>query len=348
MKGKKFYFILAGILLVGLSTIYFFRQQREKQFLKFEAYEIASVEAQVDGLYNEDKTDILEDVSTEELESIDELLHDLKVKEYSNKNEQRLNIVESEFITAKKMNTLQVDINALFIETGIIEKNISLNEVENLEEQIIPFKEKTVYYDRNAMTLDDAKEQVKNIETARTYIENLFEEDFVRSDVTREDEEEALKLIKKIKNEDVKEELLVRAETLNLALTEAEEALALEEALAAEAAQQELEALEALEEEQYESSTESNWDANNSGSWNSSGSSWQPPSNSGSGGSTWTPSPTNPPNESTEATEPENNPSEQEDELEAPPADPVDPPENPPEDPPEETLEESQNSTNEE
>ena len=306
MKGKKFYFILAGILLVGLSTIYFFRQQREKQFLEFEAYEIASVEAQVDGLYNEDKTDILEDISTEELESIDELLHDLKVKEYSNKNEQRLNIVESEFITAKKMNTLQVDINALFIETGIIEKNISLNEVESLEEQITSFQEKTAYYDRNAMTLDDAKEQVKNIETARTYIENLFEEDFVRSDVTREDEEEALKLIEKIKNEDVRKELLVRAETLNLALTEAEEALALEEALAAEAAQQELEALEALEEEQYESSTESNWDANNSGS------SWQPPSNSGSGGSTWTPSPTNPPNQSTETTEPENNPSEQE------------------------------------
>lgn len=73
----------------------FFRQQREKQFLEFEAYEIASVAAQVGGLYNEDKLDILEDISTEELESIDELLHDLKVKEYSNKNEQRLNIVES-------------------------------------------------------------------------------------------------------------------------------------------------------------------------------------------------------------------------------------------------------------
>lgn len=221
MKGKKFYFILAGILLVGLSTIYFFRQQREKQFLEFEAYEIASVEAQVDDLYNEDKTDILEDISTEELENIDKLLNDLKVKEYSEKNEQRLDTVESEFLTAKEMNTLQIDINELFVKNGIIEKNISLNKVESLEDQVTEFQEKTVYYDRNIVTLSDAEEQIKDIEVARSYIENLFEEDFLRSDVTREDEEEALKLIEKIKNEEVREELFVRAETVSLALTEA-------------------------------------------------------------------------------------------------------------------------------
>lgn len=37
-----------------------------------------------------------------------------------------------------------------------------MNEVESLEEQTTSFQEKTVYYDRNAMTLDDVKEQVKN------------------------------------------------------------------------------------------------------------------------------------------------------------------------------------------
>lgn len=317
MKGKKFYFILTGILLVGLSTIYFFRQQREKQFLEFEAYEIASVEAQVDDLYNEDKTDILENISIEELEDIDKLLNDLKVKEYSEKNEQRLDTVESEFLTAKEMNTLQIDINELFVKNGIIEKNISLNKVESLEDQITGFQEKTVYYDRNVVTLSDAGEQIKDIEVARSYIENLFEEDFLRSDVTREDEEEALKLIEKIKNEEVREELFVRAETVNLALTEAEEALALEEALAAEAAQQELEALEVQETEQYESSTDSSWGANSSGSWNNSGSSWQPPSNSGSDGSTSTPSSTDPPSQQTETPGTENNPSEPEEEPSA-------------------------------
>lgn len=323
MKGKKFYFILVGILLVGLSTIYFFRQQREKQFLEFEAYEIASVEAQVDDLYNEDKTDILEDISTEELENIDKLLNDLEGKEYSKKNKQRLNTVESEFLTAKEMNTLQIDINELFVKNGIIEKNISLNKVESLEDQITGFQEKTVYYDRNVVTLSDAEEQIKDIEVARSYIEDLFEEDFLRSDVTRADEEKALKLIEKIKNEEVREELFVRVETVSLALTEAEEALALEEALAAEVAQQELEAVEAQEAEQYESSTDSSWGANSSGSWNNSGSSWQPPSNSGSGEGTWTPppTPTDQPNQSTETSETENGSSELDTE---PPADPAD------------------------
>ena len=317
MKGKKFYFILAGILLVGLSTIYFFRQQREKQFLEFEAYEIASVEAQVDDLYNEDKTDILENISIEELEDIDKLLNDLKVKEYSEKNEQRLDTVKSKFLTAKEMNTLQIDINELFVKNGIIEKDISLNKVESLEDQITGFQEKTVYYDRNIMTLSDAEEQIRDIEVARSYIENLFEEDFLRSDVTREDEEEAIKLIERIKNEEVREELFVRAETVSLALTEAEEALALEEALAAEAAQQELEALEAREAEQYESSTDSSWGANSSGSWSNSGSSWQPPSNSGSDGSTSMPSSSDPSSQQTETPGTENNPSEPEEEPSA-------------------------------
>lgn len=317
MKGKKYYFILTGILLVGFSAIYFFREQREKQFLEFEAYEIASVEAQVDNLYNEDKTDILEDISTEVFKDIDKLLNDLKVKEYSEKNEQRLDTVEAEFLTAKEMNTLQIDINELFVKNGIIEKDISLDKVETLQKQITRFREKVVYYDRNVMTLSEAEEQIKDIEVARSYIESLFEEELLRSDVTREDEEEALKLIEKIKNEEIREELIARVETVSLALAEAEEALALEEALAAEAAQQELEALEAQEAEQYESSNDSSWSENSSGTWNSSGSSWQPPSNSGSSEGTWFPPPTNSPSQ-TPGTE--NNPSE----LEEPPVDSAD------------------------
>ena len=272
MKGKKYYFILAGILLIGLSTIYFFRQQREKQFLDFEAYEIASVEARVSKLYNEDKTDISEDISAEELDEINELLNDLVTKEYNPKNEQRLIIVEEKFQIAKKMDEIQTNIKDLFEEGKIIKENISLNEVENLKEQVEPLKDKVIYYDRNDTALADAKKQVRDIEEATAFIENLFEDEFVRSDVTRENEEEVLLLINKIKNEKIRERLLAQAEILNLALIEAEEALALEEALAEEAAQQELEELEA---EQYEAPSDSEWSSNNSSS-------------------TWTPPPTQP------------------------------------------------------
>lgn len=149
--------------------------------------------------------------------------------------------------------------------------------MENLEEGITRFQEKDIYYERNSTKLDDAKEQVEDIKVARDFIESLFEGEFVRTDVTRENEEEALKLIEKVKNKEVRAELLEQVKTVNLVLTEAEEALALEEALAEEAAQQqELEDIE----EPYDSTEDTDWNSNNSGSWNNwenAGNSWTPP-----------------------------------------------------------------------
>ena len=272
---------MVGIILIGVSTIYFFRQQQKDKLLEFEAYEIESVEEKVNDLYNEEKTDISEKLSAEQLDAVEDLIHEIKTKEYSRKNKERLEIMEMNFLTAKLMNSYQLDINDLFVEEGIVKEDITLSKVENLEERITRFQEKDIYYDRNSTKLDDAKEQVEDIKVARDFIESLFEGEFVRTDVTRENEEEALKLIEKVKNKEERAQLLKQAETLNLALTEAEEALALEEALAEEAAQQqELEDAE----ESYESSEDTDWNSNNSGSWN----------NWGNAGNLWTPPPSLP------------------------------------------------------
>src|SRR5699024_1511944 len=201
-------------------------------------------------------------------------------KEYSLENQQRLDKVEEEYLMAKAMDEIQTNIKGLIIEEGIIKKDLTLDEVINLEEQIREFQEKVVYYDRNQTTLADAKEQVNVIQTAKSYIDDLFEEDSVRVDVTRENEEEALELIQKIKNEEAREEILARAEMINLAI---EEAVAEEEA----AAQQALEEAEELE----ETSEQTEWQPNQSETWNNSGntgntsntnntSNWRPPSNS--------------------------------------------------------------------
>ena len=291
MKGKKFYVFLVALLLVGLSAVYFFRQKQSEKYLEFEAYEIENIEKQVAGLYNEEKSDLSKDLSTDQLQTIQEDLEELKGKEYRSENQQRLKNAEEEYLAAKVMVDLQADVEALFIKKGIIEKDLTLEEVVNLEEQVGQFQEKVVYYDRNWMSLEDAKEQVNDIETAISFIDDLFEEDFVRVDVTRENEEEALELIQKIKNEEVREELMTRAEMVNVALTETEEALALEEALAEEAAaQQELEEAEELE-QASEQSEQTEWQPNPSGTGNSSGSTgntntWRPPTNSSGGGTT--------------------------------------------------------------
>lgn len=272
---------MVGIILIGVSTIYFFRQQQKDKLLEFEAYEIESVEEKVNDLYNEEKTDISEKLSAEQLDAVEDLVHELKTKEYSRKNKERLEIMEMNFLTAKLMNSYQLDINDLFVEEGIVKEDITLGKVENLEEGITRFQEKDIYYDRNSTKLDDAKEQVEDIKVARDFIESLFEGEFVRTDVTRENEEEALKLIEKVKNKEVRAELLEQAEILSLALTEAEEALALEEALAEEAAQQQ--DLEDAE-EPYDSTEDTDWNSNNSGSWN----------NWGNAGNSWTPPPSSP------------------------------------------------------
>ena len=262
MKGKKFYIILAGLLLIGITSIYFFRQQQENQYLEFEAFEIASVEARVNKLYNEDKTDISENIADDEFDEINELLQDLNSKDFHPKNVERLFAVEKEYQTAMEMNALEVNIKDLFVEKEIIEENISVNAIEDYETQLQSFQEKMAYYDRNSQALESAKQQARDMEEAIVFVANLFEDDLVRMDITRENEEEAHELVEKIKNKEVRKRLLAQLETVNLALNEAEEALALEEALAEET--DELEYEEA--EEPYESSGDTGWSPDDSGS----------------------------------------------------------------------------------
>lgn len=281
MKGKKFHFILAAVLLVGLSSIYFFRKQKEAQFLEFEAYEIEHVERQVHALFNEERTDIVEEISDDELDKIDALIEELYEREYSPQNTQRLEKVEADFMAAKEMSNLQGMIRKLFVEEGIVEREVSIKEVEVLETEVERFQVRTVFYDRNQSALTNAKIQVRNIQLATDFIESLFEGEFVRETVTREDEEEALALIAEVKNEEVKESLLAQAELLNIALTETEEALALEEALAEQEAELELE--ESETENQVSSPTDTNWNRNNSES------TWTPPVSNSRPNNTWGP-----------------------------------------------------------
>ena len=123
MKGKKFYVFLGVILLIGVSAVHFYRQKQSERYLEFEAYEIENIEKEIASLYNEEKTDLSDKLSTEQLDNIQEELEELKNKEYSLENQQRLDKVEEEYLMAKAMDGLQTDIKGLFIEEGIIKKD---------------------------------------------------------------------------------------------------------------------------------------------------------------------------------------------------------------------------------
>lgn len=235
MKGKKFYIILIGLIIVGIGSVFVYRQQQEARFLEFEGYEIADIERQVAGLYNEDKTDLADDISKNELEELEVTLADLQEKDLGRQNRNRIETMQEDLMTADGMLALEEDIDEIFIEESIVDKDASFSEVENFEEKIVTYEDKAIYFDRNTTRLDDAKQQVETMTHARDYIENLFtDEDEVRADVTREEEEEALELIDQVKNEEIKEELTAQIETVTLALDEREELEVLKEELAEE------------------------------------------------------------------------------------------------------------------
>lgn len=282
MKGKKFYFILIGLIVVGVASVFLFRQQQESRFMEFEGYEIREIAARVDELYNEDKSDIVENISEEELTEIDDEIAELREQDFSKRNERYLDDVELDYLIARELNAIQLDIDKLFIEEDIVDKETTVAQIDGLEQQVLDFEIKEGFVNRNMSALDNARDQRIDIEKATEHIESLFdEEDVVRTDVTREEEEEALELIKPIRNEEVKEELLGRVEVVSVTLTEMEEALALEEELEAleeEAVLEEVEELEGLEEEETEYIAPST-----DGNSGSSSSTWRPSNQSESG-----------------------------------------------------------------
>ncbi len=245
MKGKRFYSILIGLITVGIISVVLFRKQQEEKYVAFEGYEITAITDRVGDLYNEDKTDIAENISDDELKAIDQILSDLKEKDFSSENTRHLEETAFDFAAAREMRDLEKEIRELFIEDEIIDQEVAGPQVEMLKEKLDPYEAKTLFFERNTTVLEDACQQVMTITTATAFVADLFEEDeVVRRDITREDEAEGLALIKPIKNQVIKEELTSKIELVDMALTEMEEALAIEAEL------------EALEEAEYSEETE--------------------------------------------------------------------------------------------
>ena len=48
MKGKQFYFLLISLILVGVGSVFLYRQREEQRVLEFEGYEISTIESRVD------------------------------------------------------------------------------------------------------------------------------------------------------------------------------------------------------------------------------------------------------------------------------------------------------------
>lgn len=283
MKGKQFYFLLISLILVGVGSVFLYRQREEQRVLEFEGYEITAIESRIESLYNEEKTDISQNISEEELEEISIIFEELDEKKLSRRSRDRIKDMEADFLTAESMMDTERNVKEIFNEANIVTKDLKEEEIDTLEADVLTFNNMPLFIDRNIELLAYARQQVVTINRATEFVEGLFDEDRnVLESATREDEEEAIELIEPILNEEVKEELTLQVEQVNLVLTQREEQLALEEAL-----QQQQEAQELQESEKTNDIEESNepeepqYTNPPAQSWTPPSQSWTPPNNSG-------------------------------------------------------------------
>ena len=207
MKRKNYYSLLISLIIIGIGSYNFYQQKQEERLLEFEGYEISIIEERVGALYNEEETDIAEDISEDELEELDQLFLDLKEKDLHKENRRRISNMEVDFLMAREMNTIQEDIRALF-DKKIVVSSAELKEFDRLEREIEPYSSRSAYYERNTELLTDGKQQLTDIREATELVESLLDEEGNLLDgVTQEDVDEALKIIEEIKNEEIRNAL---------------------------------------------------------------------------------------------------------------------------------------------
>lgn len=223
------------------------------------------MEAEVAGLYNEEKTDIREPKNETVWEELAEKIENLKTKEFSSAGADRIANVENDFLTAKEMADLQSEVLELFVEEGVVDSRTTTKQLSDLEDSLEIYQEKTIYHERNLGLLAEAEQQLVEIEEVEELLTSLFDGDELEETVTREQEEELIGRIREIKNSQVRSAFLTQMEEVGLTLTlREEEAALLEEALA-------------------EEETETNWADE---SEEETGSSWTPPPTQNAGGNT--------------------------------------------------------------
>lgn len=228
MKGNKFYIILITLFVVGIGSLFLYRKQQQARVLEFEGYEIATIENRVAKLYNDDKTDINENIESE-LIDLEQIFLEFNEKDLKNASTKQMEKLEEDYLLAKDMFNLQSNILNIFDEKSIVKQTTNLNTIEDLNTDLAELKDKTIYYKRNMNHLIEAREQIETIEEVSKLVEELSNDD---SNDER-DEEYLLDLEKKIhtvKDVRLQEQLLEKIETYRLILKQQElEELALEE-----------------------------------------------------------------------------------------------------------------------
>lgn len=162
------------------------------------------INEKIDALFNEDKTDIVEDITDEQIEEIDSLLAAERENQFSEDNLLLIDDLLYNLDTALDMAEFEYKVDALFDGMGGVLKDAYVDVLEiNLE----TYEEKSVFYNRQKDKIIDAKEQLVMIAEITEIVEALFIDGELDPDVDLEREREVRELVTQIKSQEIRREL---------------------------------------------------------------------------------------------------------------------------------------------
>ena len=219
VKNIKSTLLIVGLVIVGIGSFFIYNQQQEKRFLEFEGYEVSIIDKRVNEIYNEDKDDFSQNITAAKFAEINQLIIEVDDKDYGEKNKSRFEEIKNEFKSLEAMYNIELAISDIFEEDNEnVKLNIKKDKLTKLEDKLASYKEMAGFYKRNLTRLEVAFEQLNDIEIAQGSIEELFDGEDLHEDVTPEDLEKTIKLINKIKNQELKKSLLAKIDGVKVAL----------------------------------------------------------------------------------------------------------------------------------
>lgn len=223
MKYKKTTLFLFCLLLAAIFAGCGSEKDDSEEQAKEDAERIASIKEKAETLYNEDKTDLAEGLTMEQINEVVELIMAEIDKAFSPENESELLLTYDMTDRAKSMFELDNEIHSLFVKDDILAKDVTLDTIEDLKETLEIYRALNEYYERLTEKIEVAFAQSEHIELVMSYFESFIQDGEIITDVTEQDVKEAEELLKEIKNNEIRKELTKHLNRLVAAVETIEE-----------------------------------------------------------------------------------------------------------------------------
>src|SRR5699024_4837239 len=222
-KGEDVYMLnnkLKSLLIITIGLVLVVAGCGKKD--EENAERLEDVETTVEALFNEEGTDWSSHVTAEELDEVEEMIKEEEDADFSEENAELFESIKTQYNLAKSMFSFDTQV-AKLLDDGVVSKDVSKDYIEDLLGELDVFKGMDLFVERQNESLEEAMNQLVEIEEATKLVDALFnDKGKVKKKASRKAEKKATKAVDKLLNEDVKEELLERLKEVGKVITKAE------------------------------------------------------------------------------------------------------------------------------